>query len=423
MMHPTDRAVEQPWWRNKRLRMHLMVVPAIILGSAIIFALPGTGERVLRVPQNQLTIAVAEQGVFRDIVPLRGTIQPKEILYLDAVEGGQVQEVLVQPGDHVMAGQPLIRFRNAQLELDILNNAGRLIESITQLQTFETQLENNRASNQKALTEIHANIAQLESRLARIDPLTARGFYPRGEAELLHKQLASYRQLEAVQQATNQQQETLRRKQLPRIREQQESLQANLAATQKQLENLLVRAPITGTITQLDLKIGQIRNRGDRLAQITGTAGYEISAQVDEFYLPRIRTGQTASVRIDGENYDLRVSLILPQVSSGVFTVELDFIGQAPSSLTPGAAAEGELALGSSRRALVLPAGPFLESWRAAGLFVLNEAGSSALRQPVKVGRRSDRQVEILGGLTAGARVITSDYSTYDRIDRINIER
>lgn len=403
--------------------MHLAITAAVIAALALLLGLRGAGERRLRVPEGQLTIAAVEQGVFRDIVPLRGTAQPKEILYLDAVEGGQVEEVLVEPGDRVAAGQPLIRFRNAQLELDILNNASRLIESITQLQTFETQLENNRASNEKALTEIQADITQLESRLSRIDPLVARGFYPRGEAELLHKQLASYRKLEAVQTLTNRQQEALRREQLPRIREQQKGLQASLAATQKQLDNLLVRAPITGTITQLDLKIGQIRNRGDRLAQITGDGGYEISARVDEYYLPRIRPEQTATARIDGQSYDLKVSRILPEVSNGMFTVELDFSGRAPPGLTPGAAVEGELALGSDRRALVLPAGAFLESWGGTGLFVLSEAGSSAVRVPVRIGRRSTRQVEILSGLTPGARVITSDYSTYDRIDRIDIER
>ncbi len=110
-------------------------------------------------------------------------------------------------------------------------------------------------------------------------------------------------------------------------------------------------------------------------------------------------------------------------MKNGAFVVELGFDGHdSPSGLAPGAAAEGELALGSDRRALVLPSGAFLQASGDA-LFVLDPDGKSAHRRAVRLGRRTPSQVEILSGMAPGERTLTSDYATYGRIDRIDLTR
>jgi HlyD family secretion protein len=420
MQQAMDIPVTRLWWQRPHVKVVATVIGGIFVILAAVFLSKGASERSLRVPIASVTIAAATRTTFRDVVPFHGTLAPKDIVYLDALAGGQVEHVMAQPGDRVSAGQPIIIFRNAQLELDVLNNAGRLVESITQVQTFETQLENNRATNEKALADIGYNITSLEHTVARIDPLLAKGFYTKREAEVVHDQLDHYRNLRAVQIATNRQQELLRKQQLPHLRAEQDSLRRSLEATHAQLDNLTVRAPVTGTITQIDLKIGQNRNRGERLAEITTDAGFLVSADVDEFYLPRVSLGQSASVTLGGKLFPLRVIRVHPEVKNGAFVVELGFReGDSPVGFAPGAAAEGELALGSDRRALVLPAGAFLQ---ASGdtLFVLDPDGKSAHRRAVRFGRRTPNQVEILSGLAAGERAVISDYSTYGRIDRID---
>ena len=421
MPHTMDTAIVEPWWRTLRMRAIFAAATTLLVAGVAAFVIRGAGERTLRLPADQVSVAEVELGVFRDVVPLPGVIEPQETIYLDAVEGGQVETVLARPGDRLEKGQPLVRFRNAQLELDVLNNAGRLIDSITQLQTFETQLENNRAANAKELTQIRSEIAQLTNRLSRVDPLVARGFYPRGDAEVLHEQLAGLRQLQSVQSSTNDQQQALREEQLPRLRAQQASLNQSLEATQAQLDNLTVRSPVDGTLTQLDLNVGENKGRGDRLGQIITNAGFRIAADVDQYYLSRVQIGQPASVGIGGNMFDLRVQRIVPDVSNGSFTTYFEFADGVPANLTPGASVQVALSLGADTQALVLPSLGFFDTRQGDSLFVLDGA-STARRRQVRLGRQNGSQVEILSGLEGGDQAIVSDYSTFDRIDRIVLE-
>ena len=244
-------------------------------------------------------------------------------------------------------GQPLIIFHNEELELNVLNNAGRLVESMTQVQAYATQLENNRANNVKAIADIRYNIVSLEHTLARYDLLLKRGAVPAITVEQLRDRLNHYRTLRTVQEGTNRRQEALRLKELPGLEAQLASLQESLAATRAQLQELTVRAPVSGRITQLGLKIGENRDRGQRLAEIVPPTGFKVRAEIDEYYLGRVRVGQQGTIVLNAASYPLHVSRIYPEVKGGVFSVDLDFVHAMPGDMSPGTTAEGKLSLAS----------------------------------------------------------------------------
>jgi HlyD family secretion protein len=421
MSHVMDTPLVAPWWRKPHGRIALAAGGVVLTVALASFAFRGMSERSLRVTAADVSIGTVAHDTFHDFVPLHGTVAPKDTVYLDALAGGQVASLMAQAGDEVKQGQPLIMFHNAQLELDVLNNAGRLVESITQVQSFETQLENNRIANDKALADIKYNIATLEHTVARFDPLLAAGAMATKDVEAVHDQLDHYRALLPLQVETNKRQEALRLAQLPGLKASEESLRKSLDATHAQLDDLTVKAPVSGRITALDLKIGENRNRGERLAEITPHTGFKISADVDEYYLGRVRLGQGARIELNGVTYALKVARVYPAVKSGTFPVDLSFDGKMPDGLSPGATAEGKLLLGGDRAALVVPAGAFLEASGGDYVFVLDAGGKSAHRRRVKLGRRNSEQVEVIEGLNAGERIITSDYATYDRIDRIDL--
>jgi HlyD family secretion protein len=418
-----DNLIEPPWWRRKRLAL-----PAIFAGVAMMVlvvgvVLWGTRERSLRVQEKTITISTVVKDSFHDFVPLHGSVAPKDVIYLDALEGGQVAKVLVQAGDKVTEGQELIVFRNTALELQVLSEEGRLAESITQIQTYRTTLEINRATNGKTLAGIQYNIDRLDHDAARSDALLKVNAVSKQTNQQLHDELKYYRTLLPLQMTTNRLQEKSRRQQLPELEKELISLQKSLIVTQHKIKDLIVTAPVTGQITSLNLKIGENRNRGERLAEIRLDTGFKISADVDEYYLSRVRPKQYADADIDGRTYRLRVTRVYPQVKNGVFSVDLDFAGKAPPALTPGAAVQGKLSLGTDRPGLILPAGPFLEGSGGDYVFVIDGGGKRAHKRRIKIGRRNIEQVEVLSGLEPGDKVITSDYSTYDKIDRIDIER
>jgi HlyD family secretion protein len=418
-----DRPIGPPWWRRKRfvLPASIAVAAAVLLGAALL--LWTARERSVRVQANAITISTVVRDSFHDIVPLHGSVVPKDVVYLDALEGGQVAQVLVQAGDKVVEGQPLIVFRNTALELEVLSQEGRLAESITQIQTYRTQLEINRATNGKTLAEIQYYIDKLEHDAVRSDALLKANAISPQSNQQLHDQLNYYRALKPLQVTTNRLQEETRSRQLPELEKELVSLQKSLVVTQNKLKDLTVTAPVTGQITTLNLKIGENRNRGERLAEIRLDTGFKITADVDEYYLNRVRAGQYADVDIDGGTHRLRVTRVYPQVKNGTFTVDLTFTGPLPAGLTPGAAVQGKLSLGADRPGLIVAAGPFLEGSGGDYVFVLDSSGTSAHKRRIKIGRRNIEQVEVLSGLSANDRVVTSDYSTYEKIDRIDIGR
>jgi HlyD family secretion protein len=419
--HVMDSPIVQPWWRKPLwVRAGIAAALLILVGVSAVLLI-GEAERTLRIEKEKITIAEVKRGAFHDFIPLRANVVALETIYLDALEGGRVERVLAQPGDFVTVGQPLVDLSNTQLELDVLDREGRLIESLTQLQSYETNLEQIRITNQKALAQIEYDIVRLERSLARRKSLASRGLESAESREALEDELVHQKKLLPMQAETNRKQEELRQRQLPQIHSQMEKLQRDLLITHGKLSNLTVTAPAAGRLTSMDLKVGENRNRGERFAEITPETGFKLNAAVDEYYLGRVRNGQTAEVEMDGKTWQLTVARIYPQVKGGSFNLDLHFSAPTPSGLLPGQALQGKLSLGEDREALLLPAGAFLEHTGGDWVFVVDADGGSAHRRTIKVGRRNAEAVEVLSNLSAGERVIVSDYSTFDRIERIDL--
>lgn len=420
MTESMDKPIARPkWWRSRRT---LLAGCAGLAVAALVVtvAMAGFGARsAVRTPAANLTIDTVRHDVFQDFVTLRARVVPRDIIYLDALEGGQVEQVFVQPGDLVVPGQPLLRFRNTALELEVLDREGRLVESITQLQTYEKQLEDTRLTNEKAVARIQYDIVRLQRSAERRDALLAKGYVSRDQHEAVHDELAYNRGLLPLQLTANREQETLRRRQTPQIQAELASLRESLIITRSKLESLVLRAPVAGRLTDMDLKVGEIRERGQRLGQITPDTGFKLQADIDQYYLERVRVGQQGQVEIAGRSSAFRVVRVDPQVKNSTFQIEMAFDQAPPSGLLPGQALEGRLTLGGDRKGLVLAAGPFLERSGGDWVMVLNDGGRRAERRRVRLGRRNAEQVEVLSGLTAGERVLTSDYTSFEKVDQV----
>ena len=417
-----DRALRRPRWRSRPAAIAGAALAALVVVAALALAMPGLGERSVRVPAATVTLDETRRDVFHDFTPVNGKVTPHDTFDLDALEGGQVQKVMAQAGDTVVAGQPLVAFRNTELELDVLDREGRLIESITQLQSYEKQLEDTRLANQKAAEQIDYDIIRLRRSADRRTRLLARGYLPQETLDQIQDELQHDLRLRPLQTQSNARQEVLRLQQLPQIHAQLQGLLQDLAITRAKLENLIVRAPVRGKLTDFTLNIGQNFNRGDRLGEVVPDTGFKVAANVDEYYLGRVQVGQIAAAQINDQTWKLRVTRVYPQVKDGTFVVDLAFDGPTPSGLLPGETITGRLSLGGDQPALVLPAGPFLE--RTGGDWVMVMVNDhQAERRRVKIGRRNAEQVEVLAGLTPGERVITSDYSAFEKIDRVELAK
>ena len=391
----------------------------VLLAVAILF---GKAERSVRMARNTLTIAPVSEGIFHDFIPLRGKVVPHDTIYIDAIDGGRVERVLAQAGDEVMEGEPLIGFSNTNLQLQVIQQEAQLNQATAQLQQNEINLELNKINNERALAQLDYNITRLTRSINRRAVLFSKGAESEEARDIVQDELSYDLKLKPLQAASNERQDAIRQSQVPLIESQLKQLQENLHIVHAKLDNLTVRAPVSGRLTDMDIKVGENRNPGQRLAEITPDTGIKLSADLDEYYLSRIRNGEVSDVSIGDKTWRLHVIRVYPQVKDGQFVIDLAFDGTNPQGLVPGQAVQGKLSLGSDDRALILPAGPFLEQTGGDWIFVLRPGEHSAERRRIKIGRRNIEQVEVLSGLKEGDRVITSEYTGLDRINRIDLQ-
>ncbi|HEV2703591.1 MAG TPA: efflux RND transporter periplasmic adaptor subunit [Steroidobacteraceae bacterium] len=414
---PRNRWSPAQWPKAAQLGAAALAALLVVLGAIRLFA--GSGERTVRVPATQLVLSSVERGTFHDLIPLRAQVEPLETLYIDAIDGGRIDRVLVEAGDHVQQGQPLIELSNTNLALSVIQQESQLNQAMSQLQQNEIALEQNNLANDRALAEIDYNLVRLTRSDARREGLAASGAASKEQRDEVADELAYYRHLQPIQMASTKRQSDLRERLLPDIQRQLQNLRANLDIVQAKLAALIIRAPAAGVVTAINLKVGELRNPGERLAEVTPESGMKLAADVDEYYLARVRSGQSATVDINGTQLHATVHRVSPQVKNGQFTIDLEFAGKSPANLVAGETADGRLQLGGDSQAVILPVGPFLDRTGGDWVFVLARDGKSAQRRRIKVGRRTSEQLEILSGLASGDRVVTSDYTGLDRADRI----
>ena len=400
-----------------RVALAVVVVVGAVFVAIEIFI--NSGVQTLRMPAALATIATVEQGIFHDLIPLRASVVPRETLYVDAVDGGRVDRVLVEPGDTVQQGQPIVELSNTNLALSVIQQESQLNQAISQLQQNEIALEQNKLANERALAEVEYGLVRLKRSGARRDNLVSRGLESAEQRDVIADELAYYQHLMPIQTDSNQRQTNLRDRLLPDIHRQLAILRDNLDVVHRTLDGLIVRAPVSGRVTAIDLKVGEHKDAGQRLAEVTPPSGMKLSADVDEFYLARVRMGQVANIELHGRPVNVTVQRIYPQVRDGRFRVDFDFRGTSPGELVAGETAQGRLQLGDDSSARIVPVGPFLERTGGDWIFVVSSDSKSAQRRHIKVGRRSVEQLEILSGLAVGERVMISDYAALEKADRV----
>jgi HlyD family secretion protein len=213
----------------------------------------------------------------------------------------------------------------------------------------------------------------------------------------------------------------MREKQLIQLEASIDNLQKNLEIARNNLDGLRVKAPINGQLTFLDAEVGENKVSGQRLGQVDKVGEYKVSAQIDEFYLSRIRKGQTGAFSLAGNEYTLVVTKVYPQVQNAQFKIDLKFEGARPDKVSRGQTVKINLQIGETSETLLLANGKFFDESLGKWVFVMDSSGSIARKRDVKLGRRNTSYIEVLDGLREGERVITSGYARLTEVDQVEL--
>ncbi len=373
---------------------------------------------------QRIRTAVVQNGVYEDFIPLRASVEPERTVFLDAIEGGRVEAVLIEEGAFVDEGQPLLELSNTTLQLDVIAREAEVSEQLNNLRNTELAIEQNRLSLKSDLIEIDYQIVRLERLVDRYEELEGNQFISKREYEDSVDELEYWKKRRVVTQESQEQDERIRLAQIEQLRASVDQLEKNLTLARANLDNLLVRAPRAGQLTSFDAEIGESKARGERLGQIDDVDRFKATALVNEFYLNRVRVGQRAELETGGNVYVLEVSKVYPEVQAAQFEVDLRFVGDSPRNIRRGQTLSVRLVLGDTAdEATLLANGAFFNDTGGAWVFVLNPDRTVAVRRDVELGRRNPNSIEVIAGLVPGDEVITSSYSNFMTVDRLLIDR
>ncbi|MEE8295630.1 MAG: efflux RND transporter periplasmic adaptor subunit, partial [Sphingomonadales bacterium] len=385
----------------------------IVYGSGALFVLilvlvfMPEGGRVLKVQNDRVVVSEVTRGEFDDYIPVRAQVAPLRTVFLDAIEGGRVEEIYIEDGASVEVGQPLVLLSNTTLQLTVLSNEAQVSEQLNNLRNTELALEQNRLSHKSNLIDINYNITRLGREIERKRPLVEDGHVSKAEFEQLEDEYNFYIARREVTLESQANDERLQKAQMAQLKISGEQLKRNLEVAQKNLENLNVKAPVSGRLTAFNVEVGQSLSRGERIGRVDDPSNFKVTANIDEFYLARVDIGQTADFSIGGGNYQLRISKIYPQVTNGTFEVDLVFTDNEPGGIRRGQTVQLNLQLGDPSTSVLIPNGAFYQDTGGNWVFVVAPDGSRAVKRNVRLGRRNVRFIEVLDGLEPGEKVIT----------------
>ncbi|QCB44433.1 efflux transporter periplasmic adaptor subunit [Sphingomonas sp. PAMC26645] len=412
-----DRRVETPRLSRRRIGMLAAAVLAVLCVIALWRFLPSAHST--DVAAADVVTSGVTRAPFDDAVPVRATVAPNVTTLVGVVSGGQVERLIVQDGAAVFAGQPLATLANPQLKLDILTREAAIASQLGQVSGEDLTLERSSRDRDTQVAGADYDLIKARRDLSIRQQLHDKGFVSDAGLRSYQEEATYQRQRVAQLHAAEGAEQRIAKLQASRLSDTRGRLSNNLAAVRDGLDALTVRSPATGRLTNFTIQPGQSLKPGDPAGQVDSEGSWKLVADVDQYFLGRVQIGQQAS----GEGMShLVVTKVLPAVTDGRFRVELGFRGTSPQGLNRGQAIDARITLGAARPAIVAPLGGWIDSDGGAAAYVLDAGGTHAVRRTIRIGRRNASQVEILSGIAAGERIVTSDTSGFNKAASINLK-
>lgn len=406
-----------------KYRKHYLFV--LVISAAVLIYLflsrPYADGRVQQVNVNSFMVNDIIQGKFEDTLKLRARVSPQTSIYLDAIAGGRVEEKLVEYGQYVEQGQPLLRLSNVSLQLDVMSREAQVTEQLNFLRNTQMTMTTNRLNLRRDILEIDLKIAHLTRKIKQSQLLVDKGGLARDKLKTYQLDIQYYRQRKTLTEQRQKQEEQIRKVQVLQLEESAAMLQKNLTFARNNLDNLLVKAPVSGYLSDLNVELGESKSQGARLGQIDIPNHFKMVANIDEYYLNQVTVGMPAAVFVNKQKVELTVSKVDSRVAQSQFQIELNLPVDI-ANIKRGQNLDIELTLSDgTENSLLVKRGAFVNSTGGNWLFVLDASGQSASKRLIKLGKKNANYYQVISGLKAGERVITSNYSAFDKADIVRI--
>jgi HlyD family secretion protein len=376
-----------------------------------------------KVEKDKLIIETVTEDQFNDYITIPGTVEPISTIFLDAQEGGRVEEKLIEEGTMVKKGDVILRLSNPDLYLNILNSEGQLAEKENYLRNTQIAMEQEKLQIKRELVNLKYDIERKERNFRQNEILIKDSLISREEFIRSKEDLDMARQSQDLFIERQKQDSVFRSVNVETLRNDLINMRKNLALVRERVKNLNVEAPIDGELGLLSPEIGQSINRGENMGQINVLTSYKVTAQIDEHYIDRVRTQLTATLDRQGHEYNLVVRRVYPEVRNGTFKIDMIFRDTMPDNIRTGQTYYTSLQLGQPKVSVIVPIGGFFQETGGQWIFVLDPDESFATKRSITIGRKNPRYYEVLEGLKPGEKVIVSGYETFGKNEKLILKK
>jgi HlyD family secretion protein len=415
-----DRAITKKIWTKKRIAIFSSAA-LFVLFILFTFVFADRSSK-LNVEKERITISEVTCAPFQEYIPITGTVEPIQTFFLDLSDGGKVMQKFVEEGAFLKIGDPIIKLDNPNLSLQVMNTQSSFLQAESMERQTRLTFEQNLLSRQNQLLELNLNLLTQERNYKNNKVLFDKGMIAKNEYDASKEKYETMvKSKQIIMEALKKDSVTFKQLMQQGVTNVELS-KSYLSLVESQLANLTVRSPIKGQLTSLKAEIGQSVPGGYRLGQIDNIDSFKVRAEIDEHYISRVREGQTGEYEFDGKNYTLRISTVYPQVTNGVFYVDMIFADKQPKGIRRGQTVHVKLQLGDSSEALLVDNGGFYTTTGGQWIFVIDKSGSMAERRAIKIGRQNPQFFEVLEGLKVGEKVITSSYDNYGEAEKLVIK-
>ncbi|MDE1191557.1 MAG: HlyD family efflux transporter periplasmic adaptor subunit [Arachidicoccus sp.] len=406
-----DRVIEQKKWNKKRILTIAGIVALIaLIGASFYYA---RGGSKLNVDKERITISEVTKGQFKNYIPVNGVVMPVSTIYLDAMEGGRVEERYVEDGAMMKKGQPILRLSNTDLMMSLVEQQNNVYNTLMQEQIAQNGARQTSVSNMNQMADVEQQLQEakrLYDLNKKLYEQKALDYQTYQQSKISYDYLVKKKDLQEnllSQDSVNKAQQLVQQNKL------YSGANQALGLMQKKVGDLIVRAPVDGQLTSLDAEVGQNKPAGTRLGQIDVISDYKVRVDVDEHYINNVFPGLAGNAVVGNDTLQLIVKKVYPSVTDGKFQVDMSFQKKATDIIHRGQSLQILLTLSDDRPALLLPRGGFYQQTGGNWIFKLSKDETTAYKAEIQLGGQNPDYYEVLKGLEPGDKVITSSYETF----------
>ncbi len=416
-MDGMDRKLDKKRGLTRKMIWYLLF--GALMVTVLVIILFGDKSSKYNLDVSRVTIEEVKQDVFQDYITVQGTVEPITTIYLDAVEGGRVEEILIEEGNMVREGDVILRLSNDNLLLEITNNQAQVVRAINELRTAKLQMDQTKLNYKQQIIDLQTRVIQHRRMYENNKILSEQNLISREEFDQSRESFETSSEQFDLLIENYKNDSVYRSIQISSLENSVKSMEESMRIIRRRLDNLNLRAPINGELATLNPEIGEVITYGNRVGTINVLDSYKLRVDIDEHYIARIQRKLTGECDFASTPYTGIITKIYPEVAGGRFAVDMVFTDEVPEQIRIGQTSRIRLQLGESKEGVLLAKGGFYQTTGGQWVFVLDKSEEFAIKRDISIGRQNPRYYEVLGGLEPGEKVIVSSYQNYADHDKL----